>query len=556
MQKLQLAIPEPCHENWQQMTPTEQGRFCNSCAKEVIDFSMMTDTEVLNYFTKISQEKVCGRALPSQLERTMVMPLEPKKRLFWYWNYIVMFLMFFGKGNAARAQGGIKPVTEMNPVKLNDVRGEIARVNIGKTGSRKIAGKITDINGNAVSFASVKIKGTSIAIHADANGSYSLVVKANAILIIACFGFIVSEIPTGNQSVFNTILETDSVAISNTAGWIKGHKHNRSRAIAGTVETVNYIKSAVIFEVKDDNTDQLIDKAIVTIVREGGHTFYKSISDKNGICEFKYFNLNGGYFVKVEAEGYEPSEFTVDTKDFEDRKNPLEVLLKNKKSASGTGRYRTAQNSKGDFQDIINVIGQTRLTPVTNDSLYVIDGLIATKTKADKLNPDDISEITRLGKSESAALFGIEGSNGAIVITTRKAKEISLKEVLVNSGELITCTRMAGGISYTNIYQDSLLGETIATVKTVLTNSIKIYPNPVQRNTGFSVALKLKQAGNYSLQITDAAGKIFLLQKFNASAKDHTEKITADSRWAAGIYYIRIFDAQNKLVSKSSFVFQ
>ena len=50
MQQLQLSIPEPCHQTWREMTPTQQGRFCNSCAKEVIDFSTMTDTEVLNYF--------------------------------------------------------------------------------------------------------------------------------------------------------------------------------------------------------------------------------------------------------------------------------------------------------------------------------------------------------------------------------------------------------------------------------------------------------------------------------------------------------------------------
>ncbi|HNK29664.1 MAG TPA: hypothetical protein PKG65_12100, partial [Ferruginibacter sp.] len=87
MQKLQLSIPEPCHENWQEMTPTQQGRFCKACAKEVIDFSMMTDTEVLNYFAGLREEKVCGRALPSQLNRAITYPKEPKKRLFWYWNY-------------------------------------------------------------------------------------------------------------------------------------------------------------------------------------------------------------------------------------------------------------------------------------------------------------------------------------------------------------------------------------------------------------------------------------------------------------------------------------
>ena len=99
MQKLQISIPEPCHENWQVMTPTEQGRFCNACAKEVIDFSSMTDIQVLNYFTNLTHEKVCGRALPEQLDRAISRPEQPKKRLFWYWNYIAMFFMVFTKGN-------------------------------------------------------------------------------------------------------------------------------------------------------------------------------------------------------------------------------------------------------------------------------------------------------------------------------------------------------------------------------------------------------------------------------------------------------------------------
>ena len=64
MQKLQLSIPEPCHENWQEMTPTQQGRFCKACAKEVIDFSMMTDTEVLNYFAGLCDEKVWDEPYP------------------------------------------------------------------------------------------------------------------------------------------------------------------------------------------------------------------------------------------------------------------------------------------------------------------------------------------------------------------------------------------------------------------------------------------------------------------------------------------------------------
>jgi hypothetical protein len=47
MQMLQLAIPEPCHDNRHNMTATDQGRFCIARAKEVVDFSMMTDIELL-----------------------------------------------------------------------------------------------------------------------------------------------------------------------------------------------------------------------------------------------------------------------------------------------------------------------------------------------------------------------------------------------------------------------------------------------------------------------------------------------------------------------------
>lgn len=106
MQQLHLSIPEPCHENWLQMTPTEQGRFCNACAKQVVDFSNMSDDQVLNYFSTIKNEKVCGRAYPDQLDRAITIPQVPKKKLFWYWNYITMLFLFFSKANSAKAQLG------------------------------------------------------------------------------------------------------------------------------------------------------------------------------------------------------------------------------------------------------------------------------------------------------------------------------------------------------------------------------------------------------------------------------------------------------------------
>lgn len=168
MQKLQLSIPEPCHENWQAMTPTQQGRFCNSCAKEVIDFSMMTDTEVLNYFTTLTHEKVCGRALPAQLDRAITRPKEPKKRLFWYWNYIVMFLMFFGKGNAAKAQGCIQTVTteQINAIKNTNVKDAL---------SGKVAGAIVGSNSNAIAGKETVVRLFSMNVIREGKGAIYVV---------------------------------------------------------------------------------------------------------------------------------------------------------------------------------------------------------------------------------------------------------------------------------------------------------------------------------------------------------------------------------------------
>lgn len=138
MQQLHLSIPEPCHESWRQMTPTEQGRFCNACAKEVVDFSMMTDAEVLSYFINQKNEKVCGRALLSQLDRTITMPKEPVKKRFWYWNYITMFFLFFSK-QTANAQGGVKRVLQ-EKIADKDSLNKIRPANVNNALKGKVGG--------------------------------------------------------------------------------------------------------------------------------------------------------------------------------------------------------------------------------------------------------------------------------------------------------------------------------------------------------------------------------------------------------------------------------
>jgi TonB family protein len=62
-----VRIPEPCHEDWAEMTPAAQGRFCASCSKVVVDFSDKNPKEVQNILKEKSDEKVCGKWRQDQL---------------------------------------------------------------------------------------------------------------------------------------------------------------------------------------------------------------------------------------------------------------------------------------------------------------------------------------------------------------------------------------------------------------------------------------------------------------------------------------------------------
>jgi hypothetical protein len=75
---VQLDIPIPCYESWEQMTPAGQGRFCGSCRQIVVDFTNFSDQELVRYFQEY-KGSVCGQFNPYQL-RTDLYGAAPVKR--------------------------------------------------------------------------------------------------------------------------------------------------------------------------------------------------------------------------------------------------------------------------------------------------------------------------------------------------------------------------------------------------------------------------------------------------------------------------------------------
>jgi len=77
---MKISIPQPCHENWREMTPNERGRFCTSCKKTVVDFTGWTDKELTEFFLK-SNDGICGKFRINQLNQgtDKIQPFIPKR---------------------------------------------------------------------------------------------------------------------------------------------------------------------------------------------------------------------------------------------------------------------------------------------------------------------------------------------------------------------------------------------------------------------------------------------------------------------------------------------
>ncbi len=81
--------------------------------------------------------------------------------------------------------------------------------------TRTISGKITDGKGDAVAFASVKIKGTKKGTAADGNGFFTIAVEktGEVTLVISAQGFETKEVPVGSSNVLDVSLKQSTTQL-------------------------------------------------------------------------------------------------------------------------------------------------------------------------------------------------------------------------------------------------------------------------------------------------------------------------------------------------------
>jgi hypothetical protein len=158
--KINIAIPKPCNQDWQSMTVVDKSRFCDSCQKNVFDFTKASDREIVMAFNK--NNNLCGRFNASQLNRDLILPKEKKP----FWTAIAATVIaFLGLGNQeANAQKNVK--IEQNQKKIID--------NITFLDEKvEVSGSVVDNENNPLSNVSILISRIEIG-KSDENGKFSI----------------------------------------------------------------------------------------------------------------------------------------------------------------------------------------------------------------------------------------------------------------------------------------------------------------------------------------------------------------------------------------------
>jgi len=229
---------------------------------------------------------------------------------------------------------------------------------------QKVQGHVSDPNG-PLAGATVAEKGTGRQTSTRKDGSYSLDVSGpDAVLVVSFVGYTTREVPVAGRSTVDITLEPTAA---------------RMNEVVVTALGINRAKKSLGYSVAEVKSEDL--------VKAGNQNVLKAMDGK----------VSGVNFTNLSPD-------------------PTSSVLVN---IRGTTALPTLSD---------------RNVSLKSQPLYVIDGIpvgVQTLTNKDgvdfgnilsQLNPEDIDNVTILKGGSAGALYGAEGGNGVVMITTKNGK--------------------------------------------------------------------------------------------------------------------------------------
>ncbi len=182
---LQVSIPAPCHEDWNRMTPVGRNqRHCGSCAKNVTDFSWMTDREI-HQFLAVAGNHLCGRFRADQLERPIRAFVKPATG----WRSLAAAAgLLLSAGISAQAPSTSPDATPTVGFVSMTVSPKSSTETPEPT-TGPLRGKVTDENGVPLIGASVRVLGTTSGTVTDLDGAFCLTATTGQRIQLSYVGY-------------------------------------------------------------------------------------------------------------------------------------------------------------------------------------------------------------------------------------------------------------------------------------------------------------------------------------------------------------------------------
>ncbi len=193
--KINISIPQPCHENWEGMTAVDKGKFCASCQKKVHDFTKASDREIVTAFQQ--NQNLCGRFLTTQLDRDLVKPKE-KSSIWLATTATVVSLIGIGTHE----------VLAQEPVKTEQTDNRMLGKFIITPKSEEIvvSGIVKDETG-PLPGANIFIKGSTTSTQTDIDGKFTIKAKKGDTLVITFVGYGSKDIIVNNTKEEIVVVE-------------------------------------------------------------------------------------------------------------------------------------------------------------------------------------------------------------------------------------------------------------------------------------------------------------------------------------------------------------
>ncbi|MGG5505751.1 MULTISPECIES: carboxypeptidase-like regulatory domain-containing protein [unclassified Myroides] len=202
MAKYLIQIPEPCSEDWNQMTPLEKGRFCAVCEKEIYDFSTYTKQELINRIKK--GDKLCGR-IPAKFLNTELNDDLYITKSFRFNGLVATFVNLLVLTAATTTQAQEKRTTEQLPFKTDQSKKQNESI---LSQERVLKGVVIDGEQHALPGAVVTIFDTKYRVETDVFGKFELVIpKDSGKQLNLSVSFIGLDTQIVNVTDFEAVLE-------------------------------------------------------------------------------------------------------------------------------------------------------------------------------------------------------------------------------------------------------------------------------------------------------------------------------------------------------------